>query len=165
MTVFWTWAKPSRCQFFSALGTALALIKWASLFDLIPSPNMLTRYHSGNSWYHEWSPISLITLIIVNKKILDPVKKQVFVLFLQVQIKRTSEIFQNHKLTDEAERKCSSLSIGSLGRFLICKPRTLPIKREAVWMPTRTTSVCARGDGVANTEDKPLPTRISLKAQ
>lgn len=67
MIMFWTWAKPSLCKFFSALATSLGLIKWVSLLDLIPSPNMLTRYHSGNSWYHEWSPLSSITLII-NKR-------------------------------------------------------------------------------------------------
>lgn len=78
-------------------------------------------------------------------------------MFSHIQIKWTLEISQNHKLTDEANRKLSPTSTGSLGRFLICKPGIMPIKREAVWMPTRTPSVCVRGDGVEDTEDKPLP--------
>jgi len=74
-------------------------------------------------------------------KIWDTLKKQVFVLFLHVQIKWTFEVSQNHKLTDEAEGNLYSSSTGSLGRFLICKWCMLTIKKRG-WMPTRTTSVC-----------------------
>lgn len=64
-------------------------------------------------------------------KIWDTVKKEAFVLFLHVQIKWTSEVSQNHKLTDEAEGNFYSSSTGSLGRFLICK-RCMPTIKKRV---------------------------------